>query len=79
VQLEGLGQLKNPMTSGMELATFRLVTKCPNQLSYRVPHTFRLVIWKLENWFLMSPADVDVVLPEGKAAAGVKLSTHILL
>jgi hypothetical protein len=32
VQLEGLGQLKNAMTSsGMETATFQLVAKCLNQ------------------------------------------------
>jgi hypothetical protein len=36
VRLEGLGQLKNPMTSsGIEPATFRLVAQC-NQLRYRV-------------------------------------------
>jgi hypothetical protein len=38
VRLEGLGQLKNPMTSsGIEPATFQLVTQCLNQLRYRVP------------------------------------------
>jgi hypothetical protein len=35
--LEGLGQLKNLMTSsGVEPATFRLVAQCPNQLRYGV-------------------------------------------
>jgi hypothetical protein len=35
VQLEGLGTLKNPMTSsGIEPATFRLVELCLNQLRY---------------------------------------------
>jgi hypothetical protein len=39
VRLEGLGQLKNPMTSsGFEPATFRLAAYCLNQLYYRVPH-----------------------------------------
>jgi hypothetical protein len=39
IQLEGLGQLKNPMTSsGIEPATFRLVTQCLNQLHCFVPH-----------------------------------------
>jgi hypothetical protein len=38
VRLEGLGQLKNPMTSsGIKPATFRLVAECLNQLRYRVP------------------------------------------
>jgi hypothetical protein len=38
VRLEGLGQLKNPMTSsGIESATFRLVAECHNQLRYCVP------------------------------------------
>jgi hypothetical protein len=37
VRLEGLGQLKNAMTSsGIEPATFRLVALCINQLRYRV-------------------------------------------
>jgi hypothetical protein len=38
VRLEGLGKLKNPMTSsGFEPTTFRLVALCLNQLRYRVP------------------------------------------
>jgi hypothetical protein len=38
VRLEGLGQLKNPMTSlRIESATFRLVAYCLNQLRYREP------------------------------------------
>jgi hypothetical protein len=37
VRLEGLLQLKNPITSsGMEPVTFRLVAQYLNQLSYRV-------------------------------------------
>jgi hypothetical protein len=36
VRLEGLGQLKNPMISGNEPATFRLVAQCFNQLRYRM-------------------------------------------
>jgi hypothetical protein len=37
VWLEGLGQLKNPMTSsGIETATFRIVAYCLNQLRYRI-------------------------------------------
>jgi hypothetical protein len=37
VRLERLGKLKNPMKSGIEPATFRLVAKYLNQLRYRVP------------------------------------------
>jgi hypothetical protein len=38
VRLEGLGQLKNPVTSlGIDPVTFRLVAQCLNQLRYRVP------------------------------------------
>jgi hypothetical protein len=41
VGLEGLGQLKNPMTSsGIEPATFWLVTQCLNQVHYRVLPTY---------------------------------------
>jgi hypothetical protein len=36
--LEGLGQLKNPMTAtGIEAAIFWLVAECRYQLRYRVP------------------------------------------
>jgi hypothetical protein len=41
VRLEGLGKLKNPVTSsGTEPATSRLVAQCLNQLYYRVPPYF---------------------------------------
>jgi hypothetical protein len=42
VQLEGLGKMKNPVTSsGTESATFRLVAYCLKQLRYRLPlHVF---------------------------------------
>jgi hypothetical protein len=37
-RLEGLGQLKKPMTSsGIDPATSRLVAQCLIQLDYRVP------------------------------------------
>jgi hypothetical protein len=43
VRLEGLGQLKNTMTSsGIVPATFRLVAYCLNQLYYHVPQ--RIVV-----------------------------------
>jgi hypothetical protein len=43
LRLEVLGKLKNPMTaSGIEPATFRLVTYCINQLRYRVPPWLRV-------------------------------------
>jgi hypothetical protein len=35
-RLEGLGKLKNPISSGIEPATFLLVAKCLNQQRYRV-------------------------------------------
>jgi hypothetical protein len=36
--LEGLSQLKNPVTSsGIKPAAFRLAAQCPNQLCYRMP------------------------------------------
>jgi hypothetical protein len=37
VQLEGISQLKNGMTSGIEDAAFRLETQWLNRLRYRVP------------------------------------------
>jgi hypothetical protein len=38
VRLEGLGQLKNAMTSlGIEPATFQIVAEYVKQLRYRVP------------------------------------------
>jgi hypothetical protein len=47
VRLEGLGQLKNCNSSGLDPATFRLVAKCFNQLRYRVPSTPLMSLRKL--------------------------------
>jgi hypothetical protein len=45
VRLEGLGQLKIPMTSsGLEPAAFRFVAQCLNQVRYRVPLTRSMAI-----------------------------------
>jgi hypothetical protein len=41
VQLEGLGQLKNPITSlGIKPMTFWLVGYCRNQPGYRIPRDY---------------------------------------
>jgi hypothetical protein len=40
MRLEGLGQLKNSTSSGLEPAAFRVVAYCLNQLLYRVPQMF---------------------------------------
>jgi hypothetical protein len=63
VRLEGLGQLKNPMTSsGIKPVTFWLVAQCRNQLRYRVPpykiRTSIKYILQLENeltWIISLP------------------------
>jgi hypothetical protein len=45
VRLEGLGKLKNPVTSsGIWTATIRLVAQFLNQLLYRVPPNLRLIL-----------------------------------
>jgi hypothetical protein len=48
-RLEGLGPMKNPMTSSrIEPATFRLVAWCLNQLRYRVHHINNIYLLKLD-------------------------------
>jgi hypothetical protein len=65
--LEGLGQLKNPVTSsGIEPATFRLVADCLNQLRYRVhpwnSHSF--VKWQGNSaTFLCHINEVSFIFP----------------
>jgi hypothetical protein len=45
--MEGLGKLKNPMTSSEFVpATFGIVAQCLNELRYRVPHVFKIWIEK---------------------------------
>jgi hypothetical protein len=39
VHLEGLGVLKNSLTSGNELSPLKLVAQCLNQLFYRIPQS----------------------------------------
>jgi hypothetical protein len=49
VKLEGLGQLKHPMTSsGIEPVTFWLVAQCLNQQCYCMPLLMRIVENKTE-------------------------------
>jgi hypothetical protein len=51
VGLEGLGQLRNALTSIFEAVTFRLVTYPVMQLLYRVPQTSDLVVCRLLGCF----------------------------
>jgi hypothetical protein len=46
MRLEGLGTLKNPPHPGLEPATLQLVAYCLNQLRYRVPQTFAVIVEK---------------------------------
>jgi hypothetical protein len=52
VWLEGLSQLKNPMTSsGIKPMTFQLVAKCLSQLSYHMAPAYNISLpnlWKLQ-------------------------------
>jgi hypothetical protein len=54
VRLEGLGQLKNPVTSS-GIKPLRLVAQCLNQLRYRVPPFLVFcvvrVVSKEDGWF----------------------------
>jgi hypothetical protein len=38
VRLDGLGEVKNPITLRLEPAAFQLVEWCFNQLHYHLPH-----------------------------------------
>jgi hypothetical protein len=57
---------KNPLTpSGIELATFRLVAQCLNQLRHRLPQRSQLV---LRNWYLPD---------EGTSSSELKIATVV--
>jgi hypothetical protein len=45
MQLEGLDQLKNQITSRIEPAILRLVVQCLNQLRYRQPKAFAVSLY----------------------------------
>jgi hypothetical protein len=65
VRLEGLGQLKNPVTSpGIEPATLCLVAWCLNQLRYRVPlnHPRNFIYSEFVLSWSSSWSDMDVLL-----------------
>jgi hypothetical protein len=65
VRLEGLGKMKNPMTSsGIKPATFRFVVQCLNQLCYRMTYIWsqELYIWKGKGSITSSAIDWKFIL-----------------
>jgi hypothetical protein len=67
VQVESLGQLKNPMASPrIETASFRLVAECLNQLRYRVPPNtdYQLKNKNLVTNFYQIQQQMELVLPK---------------
>jgi hypothetical protein len=69
VRLEGLGKLKNPMTTwGREPETFRLVAQCLNQLRYRLPRVS--IKWDAPHWLR------NTVLDCSQHVESIKLYLH---
>jgi hypothetical protein len=63
VQLEGLGQFKNPVTSGFEPVAFLLVAQCLNQLHYHVPPLDTITAY-LKPHFPITSSQAHLVSPQ---------------
>jgi hypothetical protein len=64
MRLEGVGQLKNPITSsGIEPATFRLVAYCLNHLRYRVSPSAHVLFLNHKDYAERVGSSVEVQQP----------------